>query len=102
LSSGLINPTNAKKRFVESLIEYSKYLDSEDFLKPVQTKDNKRDVKVKIFKDDKKFDDDEFQRIIAIIESKKMKTNEERSKLPEWAKLAVSSSQPNTKPKKYY
>lgn len=108
----IINSLDAKIKFVKSLTHQDKYFDGNDFLKPV----TRRVIKIEIIeesdisespnnlaKDDDYVPKQEFQRLMNVLDLKKSKTMLDAGAVPDWAKLALASSNPNTtKRVRYY
>ncbi len=101
-----INPLDAKMKFVKSLTHQDKYFENDNFLKPV----TRRVINLTIIeeldvtqnteslvKNDDHVSKQEFQRIMHVIDPKESKKNLETGLVPDWAKLALASSNPNTK-----
>ena len=108
----IINPIDAKMKFVKSLTHHDKYFDNDNFLKPVK----RRVIKLTIIeesdasqstdnivKDDNHVSKEEFQRLMYFLDPKESKAMSEIGAVPDWAKLALASSNPNTtRTTKYY
>ena len=89
----------AKKRMIQALIEKSKYLDDENFLKPVKkkkTKVNKHKGKPKKMR---RISYTDYNRLLALSKQKSDSRSVQRGRrydTPEWAKLARVSTIPNS------
>ena len=88
----------AKKRMIQTLIEKSKYLDDENFLKPVKKK--KTQVKKHKGKSKKmrRISYSDYNRLLALTQNKSANRSprrEHNKDTPEWAKLARVSTVPN-------
>jgi hypothetical protein len=83
---------------IQALIEKSKYLDDENFLKPVKKKKHGTKRKGKK-KGTRRISNSEYQRLIALTKQKSDDRSVQRSyssDTPEWAKLARVSTIPNS------
>ena len=82
---------------IQALIEKSKYLDDENFLKPVKKKKKKAKKRKSKSKRMRRISQSEYNRLLALT---KKPTNrpvrrEQDDDTPEWAKLARVSTIPN-------
>jgi len=127
LANSLVNALQAKRRFVESLTHHSNYGDDENFLSPPLQQSTENPKKptaapqpsdapqtvVKVKKPSQKskgeiqLTESEYQRIINLLESRQKRTNKPKpsrreENVPEWAKLAYASSNPNSRGNQYY
>ena len=87
----------AKKQIIQVLIERSKYLDDENFLKPIKKK--RATQRKSTSKKMRRISDSEYQRLIALTKQKSGSRAVQRghsSDIPEWAKLARVSTIPNS------
>jgi hypothetical protein len=84
---------------IQALIEKSKYLDDENFLKPVKKKKKKQSKQSKSkTKRMHRISYSEYQRLLVLTKQKSASRPLRRGKddkTPEWAKLARFSSIPN-------
>jgi hypothetical protein len=120
LTDNVINALHAKKRFVESLTNFSRYGDNEDFLTPTKPKEKsqttsqltriKRARKIKSTKKvaqnpktEIQLTESEYNRILSLLESKQQlskketRSIQEQQRMPVWAKLAYASTNPNNR-----
>ena len=109
----ILNHIYSKKKFVESFIQQNKQLNKrdDDFLKPVKTK---REIKIEIIEDgttlhSRKVAENDYstlrklQKFMNLPEQREAGSASETDEVPEWAKLALASSNPNSKRKfRYY
>jgi hypothetical protein len=89
----------AKKRMIHALIEKSKYLDDENFLKPIKKKKKRTKQRKSKSKKMRSISNLEYQRLIALTKQKSDSRSVQRghsSDTPEWAKLARVSTIPNS------
>ena len=88
----------AKKRMLQALIEKSKYVDDENFLKPVKKKKKKKQLKSKS-KKTWRISHSDYNRLLALTQNKSARRPsrpERNTDTPEWAKLARVSTIPNS------
>jgi hypothetical protein len=127
LANSLVNALQAKRRFVESLTHQSKYGDHETFLsptiqhppeessKPAKTPQPsatpQTDMKAKKLPQKSQREiiltESEYHRIINLLESRQKRTDKPKQtrreeNVPDWAKLAYASSNPNNQSDQYY
>ena len=84
---------------IQALIEKSKYLDDENFLKPVKKKKQGTKKRKGKKKGTRRISNSEYQRLIALTKQKSDNRSVQRSyssDTPEWAKLARVSTIPNS------
>ncbi|MCW4041151.1 MAG: hypothetical protein NWE83_10420 [Candidatus Bathyarchaeota archaeon] len=84
---------------IQALIEKSKYLDDENFLKPVKKKKKKSKQRKSKKKKMRRISHSEYQRLIALAKQQTDNRSIRRghsSDTPEWAKLARVSTIPNS------
>ena len=108
----IIASLDDKMKFVKSLTHQDKYFNSDNFLKPVK----RRVIKLTIIeesdtfqstdnmvKDDSTVSKKEFKQLMYTLDPEKSKATPEVGEVPDWAKLALASSNPNTtRTTKYY
>lgn len=120
MTSNVINALHAKKRFVESLTNFSKYGDNENFLSPTKSedksplipnplKDSNPPARVSSKKNSQnqtneiQLTETEYNRILSLLESKQRLSKKEKNpsqdnqSVPVWAKLAYASTNPNNR-----
>lgn len=84
---------------IQALIEKSKYLDDENFLKPVKKKKKSSKQRKSKKKRMRRISQSEYQRLIALAKQKTDNRPTRRghsNDTPEWAKLARVSTIPNS------
>jgi len=83
---------------IQALLEKSKYLDDENFLKPVKKKRKKTKQRKSKSKRTRKISESEYNRLLALTKQKPANRpfrREQSEDTPEWAKLARVSTIPN-------
>ena len=109
----ILDSISSKKKFVESFTQQNKQLHmrDDDFLKPVKTK---REIKIEIIEDgttlhSRKVAVNDYatlrklQKFMNLPEQREARSASETDEVPEWAKLALASTNPNSKRKfEYY
>ena len=100
MSSSPFSPNETKKRMIQALIEKSKYLDDENFLKPVKKKKKKAKQRKKKSKRTRRISESEYNRLLALTKERPTSRarafrREQDEDTPEWAKLARVSTIPN-------
>jgi hypothetical protein len=100
LSSSPFSPNETKKRMIQALIEKSKYLDDENFLKPVKKKRKKTKQRKSKSKKIRRISESEYNRLLALTKDRPISRarafrREQGEDTPEWAKLARVSTIPN-------
>ena len=76
---------------IQALIETSKYLDDENFLKPVKKKKTRGKQRKSKSKKTRKISYSDYNRLLALTKQKSDRRSEQRGHrrdTPEWAKLA--------------
>lgn len=89
----------AKKRMIQTLIEKSKYLDDENFLKPVKKKRTQVKKRKGKSKKMRRISYSDYDRLLSLTKQKSDSHSVQRghrSDTPEWAKLARVSTIPNS------
>ncbi len=84
---------------IQALIEKSKYLDDENFLKPIKKKKKRTKQRSSKSKKVRSISNSDYQRLITLIEKKSESHSVQRGHskdTPEWAKLARVSTIPNS------
>ena len=84
---------------IQALIQTSKYLDDENFLKPIKKKTKRSKQRKGKKKRMQKISYSEYQQLIALKKQKAYSRTVQRrhsSDTPEWAKLARASTIPNS------
>lgn len=80
---------------LQALIEKSKYLDDENFLKPVKKKKQRKKKSKKM----RRISHSDYNRLLALMQNKsasRPSRREHNTDTPEWAKLARVSTIPNS------
>jgi hypothetical protein len=96
LTTSPFSTNEAKKRMIQTLIEKSKYLDDENFLKPVKKK-KKAKRKSKSMRR-RRISYSDYNRLLALTNDKSASRPSRHGHdkdTPEWAKLARVSTIPN-------
>ena len=84
---------------IQALIEKSKYLDDENFLKPVKKKKKKTKQRNRKSKKMRRISLSEYNQLLALTKTKPASRplrREQDKETPEWAKLARVSTIPNS------
>lgn len=116
----ILDPLNAKSKFVKSLTHQEEIFPDDDFLKPDTTRKIVRIIVIEEQEDvpseksDSPQDDNtvselqkliskqDLQNLLMFLRSQKESSSSETDTCPEWAKLTVASSNPNLKPRVEY
>jgi hypothetical protein len=96
LTASPFSTNEARKRMIQTLIEKSKYLDDENFLKPVKKK--KKTKRKSKSKSRQRILYSDYNRLLTLTQNKsasRPSRHGDDEDTPEWAKLARVSTIPN-------